>query len=87
MPIPDQVRNFYLGLLFALPFVEVITAEKMHLLLVFRLFRPFLCPIMVLLDNHGPSRRVEPDNHGPSRRVEPEARIEIRRSKQRTANL
>jgi hypothetical protein len=28
MPIPDQIRNFYLGLLFETPFVEVITAEK-----------------------------------------------------------
>ena len=31
MPIPDQIQNFYLGLLFESPFVEVITAEKMHL--------------------------------------------------------
>jgi hypothetical protein len=28
MPIPDQIQNFYLGLLFESPFVEVITAEK-----------------------------------------------------------
>jgi hypothetical protein len=32
MPIPDQIQNFYLGLLFhESSFVEVITAEKMHL--------------------------------------------------------